>query len=87
MRTYNRMLDPAYERARVGLSAEDIRRDLPALGQRVTAKVSMAGNSVFSKNAEIEHGAVIYVNAARLWYTVLFDSGLRESYKLPEVGK
>ena len=66
------------------LNREQVRALLPKVGDRLmehpTTLIPGVGSSVPPARA----CTVVYVNADHCWYTVEFDSGLRESYKLPK---
>lgn len=66
------------------MEKEQVRALLPKVGDRLmehpTTLIPGVGSSVPPARA----CTVVYVNAAHFWYTVEFDDGLRESYKLPK---
>ena len=70
------------------LSKEEVRAQLPKLGDHLMLPPTI-DETTPSRGAEHatrpQHCVVVEVNAAHLWYTVRFDSGFRESYKVPKL--
>lgn len=65
-----------------GLSKEEAVALLPNVGdQRWEVPTITEGNSY---NHKPHRCIVVEVNREHLWYTVQFESGLRESYKVPK---
>lgn len=62
------------------LDKEQVRALLPKVGDRVMERpFTFQGETDTSKRP----CTVVEVHPDRFWYTVEFDNGLRESYKLP----
>lgn len=59
---------------------------MPKVGDELMAVPTF--HKLYAKRTEPiipRHCVVIYTNPDHLWYTVRFDSGLTESYKMPEL--
>lgn len=68
------------------LSPQQLRDLLPNVGDHVRKIPTTVGDKL--EKASAMPGRVVYVNAAKLWYTVEFYTRMgytfREAYKLPE---
>lgn len=69
------------------MDREQVRAMLPKVGdRRMERPISIStGNGTGNVIPALRPCTVVYVNPEHWWYTVEFDSGLRESYKLPRV--
>lgn len=68
-------------------SKEELRAMLPKVGDRLK-RVPTYLKLVYGpkrENTPPQPCTVIFVNPDKMWYTVRFDSGQRESYKVPDV--
>lgn len=70
------------------LTVEAARAQLPRVGdvrmERPTIDESTPSRGSVMSNAP-QRCVVVEVNAEHLWYTVKFENGFRESYKVPQV--
>ncbi len=63
------------------MTKEEVRALLPKVGDRRMEVPTILGDKTYGKKAK--PCVVVYVNRAHMWYTVQFENGTRESYKLP----
>ena len=64
------------------LEKDQVRELLPKIGDRLMEHpTTLIGTEAPPKRP----CTVVAVHVAHLWYTVEFDNGLRESYKLPKI--
>lgn len=80
MRLFNRGLE------KNPYSKEELQAMLPEVGDRLTrvpTYVKMGWEQ--QQSATPQPCVVEYVNTEHLWYTVRFETGRTESYKVPEV--
>lgn len=68
------------------LTPDEVRAALPCVGERLVKKPTYY-HGFLSRHDEARPKpcTVVYVHRRNMWYTVEFDNGNRESYKLPEV--
>lgn len=68
------------------LTPDDVRAELPNVGDRLVKQPSYF-YGFFSRHDVVRPRpcVVTYVHRRNRWYTVQFESGIKESYKLPEV--
>lgn len=57
---------------------DDVRMERPTIDETTATR----GTVQFTKP---QRCVVVEVNAAHLWYTVQFENGFRESYKVPRI--
>lgn len=67
-------------------TAEELRAQLPEVGDRLI-RVPTLHKSLSNTAAKPAPCTVTYVNKERLWYTVRFDTGFTQSYKVPEMDR
>lgn len=65
---------------------DDVRAQLPKVGDRLIRQ-PMYYHGFYSRHDDVKPKpcTVVYVHREHLWYTVQYDSGIRESYKMPDV--
>lgn len=64
-------------------SVEEVRAQLPRVGDRLIERPIKGKANGICSSAE-QPCTVVFVNTDKLWYTVQFDSGYRETFKLPK---
>lgn len=64
---------------------EYVREKLPKVGDVVYRTPTLHKALGQCRNMPRRRGVVTYVHEEHMWYTVRFDCGYSESYKLPEV--
>lgn len=65
-------------------SVEALMRTMPQVGERLKKKPHRLKND--DRGPIIPRPCtVVYVHPEHLWYTVRFDSGMMECYKVPEI--
>jgi hypothetical protein len=57
----------------------DVRMERPTIDETTTVKGSVFQNAP-------QRCVVVAVHPGHLWYTVQFENGIRESYKVPKYG-
>lgn len=69
------------------MEKEQVRALLPKVGdRRMERLVSIStGNGTGNVIPALRPCTVVYVNTEHWWYTVEFEGGIRESFKLPRV--
>lgn len=65
------------------MTKEEVREMLPRVGDRRLEVPTILADKSYNKKAK--PCVVVYVNRAHMWYTVQFENGTRESYKLPRI--
>lgn len=67
-------------------SKDDLRAALPKVGdRRVETPTVFATSGLTDMLRQPQTCRVVLVNREHLWYTVEFENGFRETYKLPHV--
>lgn len=66
------------------MTKEEVRDLLPKVGERRKEVPTILQGEGY--NREARPCVVVYVNRKNMWYTVQFENGIRESYKLPRTG-
>lgn len=67
------------------MTKEEIRSMLPNVGDRRMEVPTILRDKSYSRDPW--PCVVVYVNRRNMWYTVQFENGVRESYKLPNTGE
>ena len=64
----------------------ELRAMLPKVGdRRVETPTVFATSGMTAELRKPQRCKVVLVNREHLWYTVEFENGFRETYKLPEI--
>lgn len=67
------------------MTIEEARALLPKVGDtRMEVPTIDENGPKHMATRQPQRCTVVYVNAAHLWYTVVFADGIRESYKVPK---
>ena len=68
------------------LTPEDIRAQLPKVGDRLMKKPGYYHGFLSKSDGMTPKPCVVtYVHPEHNWYTVQFESGVQQAYKLPEL--
>lgn len=69
------------------MAKKDVQRLLPKVGDRLMEypTIDEASNAGHHGGMQRQPCTVVAVYPEHLWYTVEFENGIRESYKLPKV--
>lgn len=65
------------------LTKKRIREMLPKLGEKRMESPTVDETQGIHMTKEPRECVVVYVNRAHCWYTVQFEDGTRESYRIP----
>ena len=65
------------------ITKKKAQEQLPKLGERRMEIPTVDATQGYQIAKEPRIGTVVYVNPVNLWYTVQFENGIRESYKVP----
>ncbi len=68
-----------------GLTKEEVRAQMPKLGDVRWERPTVDETPGHTRQREKQRCVVIEVQPEHFWYTVQFENGIRESYKLPKV--
>ena len=66
------------------MTKDEVRDLLPKVGERRMEVPTILKDKGYHN--EERPCVVVYVNRKNMWYTVQFENGIRESYKLPRRG-
>lgn len=67
------------------LTMRTIRERLPKLGEKRLEIPTVDDTPGVQMPKKPRKGVVVYVHPKNCWYTVQFEDGIRESYKLPHL--